>query len=94
MSDDKHGWTHAQCDNCWNKRENTRIPTRLTDPDTESCCYCGIYTRSGIYRREKPVAALVPYCPDVRTGWDASRPRDASAPGWQPTDHPGDRSTI
>lgn len=54
-------WTHACCNLCWLAREGERIPTRMRNPDEETCCFCGDLTESGIYVRENPAA--VRHCP-------------------------------
>lgn len=55
--------THTQplCDFCWATRTTDRGQHRLTGParQTEQCCLCGKWTRSGIYVRIDPTA--VPY---------------------------------
>ena len=49
-------WTHAICDNCWDKRyrELKGEPTRLKKADLELCCFCKQYCLSGIYVRNDP----------------------------------------
>ena len=56
-------WTHPQCEACWIGAEEItldgfeaqiRRPTRVIDPPVEVCCYCGLFTIVGIYRREDP----------------------------------------
>ncbi len=92
MSDeDKHGWTHAMCDGCWVRHKGVRMPVRMTELDTETCCWCGVIHRSGIYCRAEPVIAVVPHCPDVRGQAASTAP---SGSGSLPTDHPDFRSTI
>jgi hypothetical protein len=53
-------WNHSICDECWRKREPTRIPHRGLPELTETvcCCFCGNPTRSGILVRESPDAVL------------------------------------
>jgi hypothetical protein len=46
-------WSHPMCDDCWSSR-NDATPYRMTEPDEEKCCYCGVMTSSGIYFREHP----------------------------------------
>ena len=48
-------WTHAICERCWADRQDGREPVRLEDPDTETCCFCGEATMSGIYLRADPL---------------------------------------
>lgn len=47
-------WTHAICDPCWNKREPSRVASRVTTFPDERCCVCGEPTNSGIYFRADP----------------------------------------
>ena len=47
-------WNHPQCWDCWTTEEGDRTPYRLKDPETETCCFCGRQTVSGIYRRRDP----------------------------------------
>jgi hypothetical protein len=50
---------HSICDDCWLKRNSyigpdgamVRVPVRITEPELEICCYCGIRNRDGIYVR-------------------------------------------
>lgn len=45
-------WTHAICDHCYSIRYDV-TPVRVK-PETETCCFCGKDTRSGIYVRQDP----------------------------------------
>lgn len=49
-------WTHAICDECWEKKEPDREPTRLVEEfrHKEPCCYCGKSQKSGIFVRGDP----------------------------------------
>ena len=49
-------WNHSLCDRCWERREPTRVPVRVTEPDIEYCCGCGVQHESGIYVRAEPAA--------------------------------------
>lgn len=62
-----HGWTHAQCERCWILGNTTELddgaieirrPTRLTEPELEICCFCGVVTIMGIYVRAEPDQAF------------------------------------
>lgn len=45
-------WTHPMCDECWvTTQERGAIPYRMSEPEQETCCWCGRTTSSGIYRR-------------------------------------------
>lgn len=55
MGEGLNTWTHAMCDACWNARRSPDYPpVRMVDPETETCCWCGQPTDSGIYVREDP----------------------------------------
>jgi len=44
------------CDRCWTARNPLRRPFRVVvGVPTESCCFCGLATRSGIYVRQDPM---------------------------------------
>lgn len=50
-------WTHRICLACWNKMN----PDRPSDPEKsyddgaeQTCCFCGLWNRSGIYVRKDP----------------------------------------
>ena len=47
-------WTHPICEKCWWEREPAHHPTRLKEPEDETCCYCGGVADTGIYRRDDP----------------------------------------
>lgn len=47
-------WTHAICDDCWDKDNPERRSPRKGEGNPESCCYCGKATLSGIYVRDDP----------------------------------------
>lgn len=53
-------WTHAICDDCWDKKNPDRPSPRSNVGEMELCCYCGKKTRSGIYVRGNPKDA--PHC--------------------------------
>ena len=61
-------WTHAICETCWFKKNPGRIPTKLTQAEQETCCYCGQPTTSGIYLRDNPKTPK--HCKHA-TLWDA-----------------------
>lgn len=46
-------WTHTICRSCWNERYEGE-PVTVRDADVETCCFCGGWTRSGIYVRHDP----------------------------------------
>lgn len=49
------GWTHSQCDTCWeNRNGGGRKPHRLLIREREKCCFCGKMHESGIYVRADP----------------------------------------
>ncbi len=55
-------WTHPQCNTCWEKENPGRTPHRLSltlSVGEETCCTCGVSTKSGIYIRRDP--KTVPY---------------------------------
>jgi hypothetical protein len=47
-------WTQPVCTTCWDDEHPFRHPVRIANPDTETCCYCGTPTTSGIYVRVDP----------------------------------------
>jgi len=49
-------WTHAVCDDCWNRVQPDREPHRFVEDarQIEVCCYCAEFTLSGIYQRQDP----------------------------------------
>jgi hypothetical protein len=49
-------WAHPICDDCWKREFGARLPVRIVESvrDTETCCWCGKLTFSGIYYRENP----------------------------------------
>jgi len=47
-------WTHAICDDCWDKQHPDRPSPRAGEGETECCCWCGAATWSGIYLRADP----------------------------------------
>lgn len=47
-------WTHAICDDCWDKKNPERPSPRRASGDREICCFCAMGTNSGIYIREDP----------------------------------------
>lgn len=47
-------WTHAVCQHCWETRFGGDPHRVVVDTARETCCFCGIETRSGIYVREDP----------------------------------------
>lgn len=55
-------WTHACCEECWDHQQPGRTPHRMGAAHrlTETCCYCGVITRSGIYVRENPTSVPFP----------------------------------
>lgn len=57
-------WSHPICDDCWEFR-STAQPARLIDPDLEMCCFCGNYTKSGIYIREDPEVPIYHHTHEV-----------------------------
>lgn len=48
------GWTQPACAGCFARHNPGRHPLLFTDPDNETCCYCGTPTTSGIYVRVDP----------------------------------------
>lgn len=53
-------WTQPICVTCWNIHNPNRLAHTMAEVcETETCCYCGKPTTSGIYVREDPKA--VPY---------------------------------
>ena len=47
-------WTHPVCYLDYSVLEPNRTPTRIQDGDSETCCWCGMPTSSGIYYRADP----------------------------------------
>lgn len=47
-------WNHSICDDCWLHRDPHRLPCRMTEPEPETCCFCGETHASGIYVRRNP----------------------------------------
>ena len=56
-----YSWTQAICENCWETKHPGRTAIAVTAQyrDTEKCCHCGTFNRSGIYTRVDPTS--VPY---------------------------------
>jgi hypothetical protein len=57
-------WTQPCCERCWvpfviGVRQELLEPTRLIEPEQETCAFCGDDTSSGIYVRADP--KQVPY---------------------------------
>lgn len=46
-------WNHSICDDCWDKLNPGREPSRLFD-GPEVCCFCGETHNSGILVRRHP----------------------------------------
>lgn len=59
------GWTQPLCDYCWEDREGARVPSRLREPEEETCSNCGRLTRSGIYVRRDPATVKFPSSKDA-----------------------------
>lgn len=59
-------WTQPCCDACWDERR-PYAPKRITAGyrATETCCYCGEDTDSGIYVRENPAEVPHPTLEDA-----------------------------
>ncbi len=51
-------WTQPMCAQCFTERHPYE-PVRLTDPEPETCCVCGVRTTEGIYVCVDPTT--VPY---------------------------------
>jgi hypothetical protein len=47
-------WTHNACLACYEALYPGREPVVLRNPRTETCCFCGQSTTSGIYVRYNP----------------------------------------
>ena len=47
-------WSHSICDDCYAMHFPYADPFRFTDPQKETCCFCGQSTQSGIYVRHDP----------------------------------------
>lgn len=47
-------WTHAICNDCWDKENPGKVPRRLVNKVVEDCCFCGQPTISGIYVKQHP----------------------------------------
>jgi hypothetical protein len=58
-------WTQAICERCWGIAHPGMEPTRLIDPEFETCCFCGAHTDDGIYVRIDPRS--VPYPRKVKS---------------------------
>lgn len=58
-------WTQPICNRCWPAfsagahQGRVIVPTRLREPEPETCAFCGAATRSGIYVRANP--QMVPH---------------------------------
>lgn len=61
-------WTQPKCERCWVEAETTleegtiriRRPSRIAEPEVETCAFCGELTISGIYVREDPRTLAYP----------------------------------
>lgn len=61
-------WTHSICDDCWTNRSPHQEPTRIVvDTETETCCWCGIQTTSGIFVRADPATLSCQHSEGPRT---------------------------
>lgn len=47
-------WTHPVCPYCYDDLYPGREPVVVEPRTSETCCFCGIPTRSGIYVRADP----------------------------------------
>ena len=47
-------WTHAQCEECWEKANPGRVAVRLKGAERVWCCFCALPTSAGIYVRHDP----------------------------------------
>lgn len=52
-------WTQPICDICWVGLNPERHPIRVTEPEVETCAFCGNQTYVDIYIRVDP--RTVPY---------------------------------
>lgn len=52
-------WTHLMCVACWIDKNPGRQPHRLSEPQKETCAWCGKENTDGIYMRADP--KTVPY---------------------------------
>jgi hypothetical protein len=50
-------WTHSLCSRCWNMRYPARKATVTLTGELETCCFCSLTHRDGIYVRENPANA-------------------------------------
>ena len=47
-------WTHSICEDCWDKKNPTKLADRHGPGDDDICCFCQKKHNSGIYIRENP----------------------------------------
>jgi hypothetical protein len=47
-------WNHSMCVICWYEKNPEREPHVITDADEDTCCFCGLKSKAGIYVREDP----------------------------------------
>ena len=49
-------WTHNICGVCYQIEQPGRTPATITEKyrEVETCCFCGVETREGIYYRKDP----------------------------------------
>ena len=53
-------WTHSTCDACWVERRGDEVAYRVLHAERETCCFCGLTHKSGIYVRHD--GAMLPRC--------------------------------
>jgi hypothetical protein len=75
-----HGWNHAICYSCWNKRKPGETPNRMIPSDLEPCCFCEGLTTAGIYVREDPKSPALMCRPKATPAGVSCQPEEDSIP--------------
>jgi hypothetical protein len=56
----RYSFSQPVCFDCWYRLHGDWEPTRLREPEDETCCHCGRATLSGIYVRINPTTVRYP----------------------------------
>lgn len=60
VNDPRWRWTQPSCQQCYSNRYPGMSPSKFTEPEAETCCFCGQETHDGIYVRLDPYAVPHP----------------------------------
>lgn len=56
----RYSWTQPVCIDCWHAEHPGDRGNALSPAEPETCCKCGVETRSGIYIRIDPETVAHP----------------------------------